>query len=181
MEEENLEKQCCPSTAVHGLSDVVMDTPPKIDSPSTGQTGADNESVLPKFVTSPGAFAEFPKSSAVSQLFDSGVRGNGMILLFSLVYGLETDLRELKAELNSLRKSYHDECIKNASLKSELAALKKLKLLQNIFIIMGGLLNTLGIKLWYDQQKPAGIILLILGLVMIFAGLLWPKGTGSTE
>jgi hypothetical protein len=160
-----------------------LDAPPKVENVITAPNADTSQeaNALVKFASSPGTFAEYPKTSAVWQFYEKGIRDGERILLFSVVHGIESDLRETKDELNSLRKLYHEECLKTARLEGQLSAERKLKILQSLFIIIGGLLNTLAIKLYYDQQKPVGVILFILGLGMIFAGLLWPKGGNSKK
>ena len=115
------------------------------------------------------------------QFYEKGVRDGEKILLFSVVHGIESELRETKDELNTLRKLYHEERLKTTSLEGQLSAERKLKILQNLFLIIGGLLNTLAIKLYYDKQESVGLMLLVLGLAMIFAGLLCPKGGNSSK
>jgi len=160
-----------------------LEAPPKIDSLAIAQslTAPQETNSLVKFVNNPGTFAEFPKTSAVWQFYEKGVRDGEKILLFSVVHGIESELRETKDELNTLRKLYHEERLKTTSLEGQLSAERKLKILQNLFLIIGGLLNTLAIKLYYDKQESVGLMLLVLGLAMIFAGLLWPKGGNSSK
>jgi hypothetical protein len=158
--------------------DETLEVPPKTDVVAVAQGPATPQETRAfiKRMDAPGAFAEYPKSSAVRELYESGVRGGGMVLLFSIVHGMESELRDTKRELETLRQSYHEECLKNARLESQLASERKLKTLQNIFLIGGGLLNTLAIKLYFDKQEPVGLVLLVLGLAFIFTGLLWSKG-----
>jgi hypothetical protein len=45
-----------------------------------------------------------PKSQAVLDLEETGIRGGGMILLRTIVMGLEEDLRRARAETNDAEK-----------------------------------------------------------------------------
>jgi hypothetical protein len=163
--------------------DTNLDTPPKVENISAAQSsGTPQETnALAKFASSPGTFAEYPKSSAVWQLYETGIRGNAMVLLFSIVHGIEAELRDVKDELKSLRQSYHDECLKTARLEGELSSERKLKKLQNMFLIFGGLLNSLAVKLYYDEQKSIGLLMFVIGLAMILVGLLWQRGANSKQ
>lgn len=163
--------------------DESLEAPPKTDAVAIAQNSAtlQETGALIKRMDAPGAFAEYPKSSAVRELYETGVRGGGMVLLFSIVHGMESELRETKKELERLRQSYHEECLKATRLEAQLSSERKLKTLQNIFLIAGGLLNTLAIKLYFDKQESVGLILLVLGLALIFTGLLWSRGVDSKK
>jgi len=160
---------------------VALEAPPKTDVVAVEQNPVTPQETgtLLKRIGSPGALAEYPKSSAVRELYETGVRGGGMVLLFTMVHGIESELRETKAQLDSLRQLHQDECLKTARLEAQLASERKLKILQNVLLTGGGLLNTLAVKLLFDQQKPAGVMLLVLGFALLFTGWLWPKGGNS--
>jgi hypothetical protein len=51
-----------------------------------------------------GEIVQSPKSQAVLDLEETGIRGGGMILLRTIVMGLEEDLRRARAETNDAEK-----------------------------------------------------------------------------
>lgn len=105
-----------------------------------------------------------------------------MVLGTAIVRDMETDLRETKDELKTLSAKHHDECLRTAVLKGQLHSERRLKILQNVLITGGGLLNAMGIKLLFDQQQlhsPA-FVFLAVGMLLTVGGWLWPKG-GETK
>lgn len=126
-----------------------------------------------------GALGQCSKSEAFYTLMEIGLRGGSMVLGHAIVRDIEIDLRETKVELKTLSERYHNECVRTAVLEGQLRSERKLKILQNVLITGGGLLNAMGIKLLFDQQQqlhsPA-LVFLAVGILLTVAGWLWPKG-----
>jgi len=124
-----------------------------------------------------------PKSQAVLDLEETGIRGGGMILLRTIVMGLEEDLRRARAETNDAEKeldTWRTNCFsereKSAILRERIRALARVKLLQNILLGVGGPFLGLGARLMLERKAGLGALLLVVAAVFLFAGWLWPIG-----
>jgi hypothetical protein len=126
-------------------------------------------------MTSPSALAEYPKSLALYELSEVGLRGTSMVLLRTMVLEMEASLREARGELKTLHEMYNGEHLRTAVLEGRLRADRRLKILQNVFITVGGLVNTVSVKLLFDRQQSSGLFFLAVGITLVLSGWLWPK------
>jgi hypothetical protein len=109
-----------------------------------------------------------------------------MILLRVIIVGLEEDLNreraasaKIKGESDSWREKYYSEKEKSAVFQTQIDALTRFKILQNVFLSVGGIFAGLGAKLLLDEnddKKTSGILFLLVGIVFLFTGWLWPTG-----
>lgn len=130
-----------------------------------------------------GGIVQTPKSQAMLELEETGIRGGGMVLLRVIVHGLEEDLRQeriasnaAKQAVDTWKEKYFLEKEKSAVLQTKIEALTRLKVLQNVFLSVGGVCGGLGAKLLVDDKTGVGMLCLVIGVVFLFAGWLWPTG-----
>ena len=124
-----------------------------------------------------------PKSQAVLDLEKTGIRGGGMILLRAVVMGLEEDLRRARTETTEAEQEsdtwnieYFSEREKSAVLRERIRALARVKILQNIFLSIGGPFLGLGARLLLESKEGLGAMFLVVAAAFLFAGWLWPTG-----
>jgi hypothetical protein len=131
-----------------------------------------------------GALRPFPvsPSEALEEIEVSGVRGNSMTLLRTMVSMLEAGLKEarerivvLEGKIESTLKEYNERDKAVAVLERELENVGKLKLLQSVLLTVGGIINGIGVKYLMDG-KALGLIALAVGCLLLIAGWLWPLG-----
>jgi hypothetical protein len=141
------------------------------------------EAALLTKLSQSGGIVQSPKSQAMLELEETGIRGGGMILLRVIVAGLEEDLRReriisntAKQESDTWREKYFEEKEKAVVLQTQIEALTRLKILQNVFLSVGGVFGGLGAKLLVDDKYGFGGLFLLVGVFFLFAGWLWPTG-----
>lgn len=163
---------------VHSGSELSVEAPPTpvvvaVEQKVTSASEATTYIAAPK---SRGSLGECPKSEALEQLQEIGIRGSGMVLLRSMVLDLESRYNKTETALQISQEKLQSERLSNAVLTAKLEAERRMKVLQNVFFTAGGLLNAVAVKLIFDNQQPVGLTLLAVGIALIFAGWLWPKG-----
>ena len=164
-----------------GTRDLVKENPPAVQILAIDQvvsTPPDSSAI--KQMMKSGGLTEHHLSQALLDLKETGIRGNAMPFPLTIVLNLEMRLRRAEESLEYWRSLCEKERLKSAVLETQLAAERKVKILQNVFLTVGGLLNTLGVKLIYDKQTPTGLAMLGLGIALQIAGWLWPRG-GSNK
>jgi hypothetical protein len=171
------------------MDDSHTDLPPESLPSATEQVVATSLQVasLTK-IAQQGGIVQSPKSQAMLELEETGIRGGGMVLLRVIVNGLEEDLRQeriasttARKDSDSWREKYHLEKEKAAVLQTQIDALTRLKTLQNVFLSIGGIFGGLGAKLLVDDKTGFGGLCLGVGVVFLFAGWLWPSGIRNKE
>jgi hypothetical protein len=168
-------------TANHsGQSD---EAPPTTVAVAVDQRAATPQDARPLLqpMTSPSALAEYPKSLALYELSEVGLRGTSMVLLRTMVLEMEASLRESRAELKTLHEMYNGEHLRTAVLEGQLRSDRKLKILQNVLITVGGLVNTVSVKLLFDKQQSSGLFFLVVGTALVLSGWLWSKVGGEKQ
>jgi hypothetical protein len=170
-----------PSNTTEAISNslaCLVDTPPDFSVAAQEQKSptAQEAKLVLRYTGVSGAIGQYPTTEALRALSDTGIRGSAMFLLLPIVHNLECQLEAATKELKELREMYHQECIKTSKLEQELEGAKKLKVLQNVLLTGGGILNTVGVKLILDQQHVPAALLITVGVLLLFAGWLWSFG-----
>jgi hypothetical protein len=171
------------------MDDQIIELPPESVPSAVDQAVATPQKVeaLTRLSGS-GGLVQSPKSQAVLELEATGIRGGGMILLHAMMTGLEEDVRRARAEtiatekeMDTWKTKYFSEREKAAVLRERIHALARVKLLQNIFLSIGGVFLGLGAKLMLESKEGLGAVFLALAAVFLFAGWLWPTGFRNEE
>ena len=166
------------------MDDIKNELPPK-EIPSAEEQSEATPTQIESItrLTQTGGIIQSPKSLAMLELEETGIRGGGMVLLRVIVMGLEEDLirertacRQTKKESDSWREKYYSEKEKTLVLQTQIEALIRLKILQNVFLSVGGIFAGLGVKLLFDNKETSGILFLFGGIIFLFSGWLWPTG-----
>jgi hypothetical protein len=152
-------------------------------SPATQQTPAGVEEVRTLAqVEVVGGIGQYPVTNALRDLIDAGVRGqSGMVLLYTLIQKLESDLKESRDEIKELRQEvdkwrtdYYATKQNNAVFVEQLSDLKKTRKLQNIMITLGGIVIGVATPYLITQRTGASIAAALLGFVLLVVG--WTHG-----
>jgi hypothetical protein len=171
------------------MKDVESELPPDVV-PSAGEQAVPTPQQVHSLtkIHGRGGLLQTPKSQALLELEETGIRGGGMVLLRAIVLGLEDDLRreriassEAKLESDSWREKFFSEKEKAAVLQTQIDALTRMKILQNVLLSVGGIFGGLGVKLLVDDKTGLGAIFLVTGAVFLFTGWLWPTGFSKKE
>jgi hypothetical protein len=163
--------------AAHGR--VAKEPPPATPTIAIEQRESDpRDAKLFRPQYSAGGLAEFPKSQALEELQDVGIRGGGMILLRTMVLDLEGRLKIAEDARDQWREQYEKEHVRAEILEIQLAESRKTKILQNVMITAGGILNSFAVNLIADKQNTnviaAGGLLFAIGITLILAGWILP-------
>jgi hypothetical protein len=156
---------------------------PAPQSPASEQKppSADDASVLTP-VEVVGGIGQYPVTSALKELVDAGVRGqSGMVLLYTLIQKLESDLKETRDEVKELRNEaekwktdYYTVKQEKAVLDGQLTELKRHRTLQNIIITLGGIVEGVAVPYLISQPTGASVAVALLGLILLMLG--WIRG-----
>lgn len=129
-----------------------------------------------------GGISHYPLTDAIREISESGVRGQaGMILLQAFTKRLESDLSETKqekneglAEVKKWKEDYYDEKEKGAVLRERLRISDRVKILQNIFITLGGMVVGVAVPNLRSEQNAWAIAGIILGACLLLIGWFFP-------
>ncbi len=165
--------------STQGQGELLAEAPPPTVALAVEQRVATSQETgsLLKPMNTPGALGHYSASQVLYEM-DTVNRGS-MLLLRSIVINAESKLGDAEQELKTLREQYHNKCLEAAVMSTQLREMQKIKILQNVLITVGGLLDAAAIKLLFEKQQWIqlfGVGLLVLGVVLTFAGWLWPKG-----
>jgi hypothetical protein len=121
-------------------------------------------------------------SDTIRNLSESGVRGSaGIAILHTCVSMIESNSNRIQEERNKAklestewRDKYHAEEIKCARLSERLKSAGRMKVIQNILLSWGGIMGGLSLKYIIDGNNNWAIYVLIISIILLFAGWLWP-------
>lgn len=125
----------------------------------------------------------FPTPSVADVIQNlTDVRGiAGIAFLHTSVRMIESDKNQMQKErdkaisdTNELRDKYHAEEIKSVRLSERLKSAGRMKIIQNIFLTVGGMTGGLSSQYVIDGNNNWAIYVFIISVILLIAGWLWP-------